>query len=501
MAYDVKEAPCWPVNELGEIVVQTGRGSSNTVGYISSSQVAIDPDTKKVVMAGVAQLAQDANNNTVGIVGATSTINLASLQSAQVGGPLLTKQFQNPLSVNPTDVLSNWDDLAGAGVTASLDTSVLFDGKPSIRLDIPASFSGTARIGTSAATCRFPYLYAKKNFAFAIKSSNLTAVSGCNPFIGDATLANYFSIPSQTSPNQPQMQYANNDWMVYKPADTEWANTGGTPVFASLMRLRINFTVTSVATATQVWIGFVGIIPKRPKPTIIFSPDDGFSSWYDFLVPLLKHHRIPASFACTSSLVGSGGNKWSLSQLLSIANDPTGLFEVVNHNRVHQNVGQYATAQDCYNDVALCREYMRSIGLPDRSNNHHAYPNSVWRDDLTALLIAGGFKTARASTAGTNGEVQDQLINGGDKLRWKLNVIANLQAGTTLANVITAVTTLKNQGGVGFINAHDFAQTEAAYVCSFDVANQVVGYLASERDAGNIELMRWSDWYETYCVK
>jgi lysophospholipase L1-like esterase len=73
MAYDVKEAPCWPVNELGEIVVQTGRGSSNTVGYISSSQVAIDPDTKKVVMAGVAQLAQDSNNNIIGIVGATGS--------------------------------------------------------------------------------------------------------------------------------------------------------------------------------------------------------------------------------------------------------------------------------------------------------------------------------------------------------------------------------------------------------------------------------------------
>jgi hypothetical protein len=87
MPYDVKEAPCWPVNELGEIVMQTGKGSINTVGYISSSQVAIDPDTKKVVFAGVAQLAQDANNNTIGIVGADGNL-ISKILSAIPSGDL-----------------------------------------------------------------------------------------------------------------------------------------------------------------------------------------------------------------------------------------------------------------------------------------------------------------------------------------------------------------------------------------------------------------------------
>lgn len=450
----------------------------------------------------IPQIASDSLGDSLGLIGADALpINISTLRTAQIGGSLLSKQFNNLASINLTDSISNWDDLAGAGVTATLDTTVLFNGVASIRLDIPANFSGTARIGTSGATCRIPYSYNKSNFAFAIKSSNLTAVGGCTPFIGDSTFTNYFSIPSQSSANQPQMQFANNDWMVYKPAISEWATGGGSPVIASLMRLRMNFSVTSVGTPTQVWVGFVGVMPKRPKPTVILSPDDGFSSWTTFLVPLLKHHRIPASFACTSSLVGSGGNKWTLAQLLAIANDPSGLFEVINHSRVHQNVGQYANAQACYDDISLCRDYMRSIGLPDRSNNHHAYPNSIWRDDLTALLIAGGFKTGRASTAGVNGECQDQMIKAGDKLRWKLNIIANLQTGTSLANVQTAITTLKTQGGVGFINAHDFAAADGSFIYSFDNANQVLGYLASERDAGNIELMRWSDWYETYCTQ
>jgi lysophospholipase L1-like esterase len=53
MGYDVKESPCWPVNELGEIVVQPGVGSGRTVGYIPSSQVATDPDNNKVVFTGM----------------------------------------------------------------------------------------------------------------------------------------------------------------------------------------------------------------------------------------------------------------------------------------------------------------------------------------------------------------------------------------------------------------------------------------------------------------
>ena len=50
MAYDVKEANCWPVNELGEIVSQSGIGSNNIVGYIPSSSIPIDPESKKVIL-------------------------------------------------------------------------------------------------------------------------------------------------------------------------------------------------------------------------------------------------------------------------------------------------------------------------------------------------------------------------------------------------------------------------------------------------------------------
>lgn len=50
MPYDVKEAPCFPVNELGGIVVQYGNGTTSVVGTIPNSFIPIDPDTNKMVI-------------------------------------------------------------------------------------------------------------------------------------------------------------------------------------------------------------------------------------------------------------------------------------------------------------------------------------------------------------------------------------------------------------------------------------------------------------------
>ena len=154
-------------------------------------------------------------------------------------------------------------------------------------------------------------------------------------------------------------------------------------------------------------------------------------------------------------------------------------------------------------DVMRADAQLRAFGITTKSLQHHCYPNSIWRDDLNLLLAAAGFKTARASAGGTvdNNEYQDQAILAGDKLRWKMNIISNLQTGTTPANVQTAINNLKTSGGVGFINCHDFAAADGAFIYSFENMTQVAGILAAERNAGNIELMKWSDWYDAYCTQ
>jgi hypothetical protein len=50
MAYDVKETASFPVNELGEVVVQYGKGTTSVVGVIPSCYIPVDPDTNKMVI-------------------------------------------------------------------------------------------------------------------------------------------------------------------------------------------------------------------------------------------------------------------------------------------------------------------------------------------------------------------------------------------------------------------------------------------------------------------
>jgi hypothetical protein len=50
MVDTVRESQAFPVNELGEIVLQSGIGTANVVGFLSSSQVPSDFQTNKMVV-------------------------------------------------------------------------------------------------------------------------------------------------------------------------------------------------------------------------------------------------------------------------------------------------------------------------------------------------------------------------------------------------------------------------------------------------------------------
>jgi hypothetical protein len=74
MADNVLEAQVYPVNELGEIVMQTGVGTTNVVGYISSNFVPSDAVTKKMVVVGAVAITAVAT-----VVTATSTLLASTL--------------------------------------------------------------------------------------------------------------------------------------------------------------------------------------------------------------------------------------------------------------------------------------------------------------------------------------------------------------------------------------------------------------------------------------
>lgn len=106
MAQDyTQEAPTWPVNELGEIVLNAGQGSSNIVGQLPISFIPIDTRTgnMRTVVAQPPQLTVTQQNtetlylqegSTLQITGSTDAVG--TLQQISVSGAILKTSAISP---------------------------------------------------------------------------------------------------------------------------------------------------------------------------------------------------------------------------------------------------------------------------------------------------------------------------------------------------------------------------------------------------------------------
>lgn len=403
---------------------------------------------------------------------------------------ILTPVQNQIFDLLPTDSTAKWlADKFPASITAEVDSSVRFNGRSSIKVTVPAGVSGVVRLGTTGADCPTPYGWDAKNVGLAFKSSNLAAHGNIvTVLIGNATYTNFYTAAYNTG-NFPQHNAQNGDWLCLKP--TTMGTGGGTPAVATMMRSRVSMTFTAQATDTVIWFGAVGTLPARKKPTIILTWDDGYKSWYDFIRPLAKHYGIPVSMGIACDLVGTN-NFLTWGQIEEMHNDPSGLFDFVNHGRVNDSYNDIgATAY--FADLIKCRDALRAHGVEHDGPLHHPWIKSVWGNDMIPLLELGGFLTARASSYVFN-DGRDQLLPD-DKWRWSLNICTNLQTGKSLAQAQTDIGVVVTDVGVGMVNAHDFAAADASYVWSYEKTAQLFGWLAAQRDAGNLEIKSWSRWY------
>ena len=445
-----------------------------------------------------AQLVTDAAGNVTGLVGpgGRTVLNVTPPRTAGM------------LDLLPVDDATHWVTDKTAALVVTVDSTVLFEGRPTLKITIPAGTSGTCKIGCSGANARLPYVWDRKDFAIVTKTSGFTGYNMTSTFppklvayVADATYTNFWTINGFDGANFPEQKPRQDEWNVCKPPVSAWATGSGTPlsvlgdgtnITSAMARTKLQWTQVSQATDCYIWIGFVGKMPKRPKPTIIWTIDDGYASWYSFVAPLMRHYDMPISMAIDSLLVGTA-NYMTAAQIQEMYQEPECLFDFVNHGQNNQSYNTLGAAA-YYQTLQATKAYLQGLGIEGDGPMHHAYVQSVWGNDLVDLLDAGGYLSARASTyAATHGK--DQLIES-DKLRWHLNVATNLTNTKTLAQANTDIDTVVTNGGFGMINAHDFGPTaDATYKWSYADMQQFVGRIASLRDAGTIEVKSWSRWY------
>lgn len=470
----------------GPYFVDVATGATQIVGGVASytaAEFAALPLATRQSMAG-ATIIDPATGAVLGVVDGAG--NLSRTEQ--------TEPIRRWTELLSTSNAALWDDRSGAGMTVNVDPAVLFDGKPTLRLDIPAGSSGTYRVGTSAATVYPPYLWDGKQMAAAVMSSNLTAVSSSSIFLGDAAFANFYSFGGMSNvANVPEANWVANEWMTWRY--TTSAVGGGAPTFVGAKRLRFNITVTSVGTATSVWIGFCGItFPK--VSALIMSIDDGYASGYSFVAPLARYYKIPVSFGIDSALVGTN-NYMTAAQIQELQSDTSNLFEFVTHGFNNQTV----TGRDAayVEDQVATRAYLRGLGISGSGPNHHPWVQSLQTDIAIAGLKAAGFLSARIGGS-TPKSLHDALFSSlQDKRVYQMINAVSVTTGISLAAAQTAITTAitTENYGVTHVNGHDFAAADAASppTWSYDKMIDLMGWIAAQRTAGLCEPITWGRWY------
>ena len=425
----------------------------------------------------------DSAGNVSGLVGPGGVVPLTN--SSEVGRWMA---FLSSASA------SAWDDRSGTGLTVSVDSAVLFAGLPTLRLDIPAASSGVYRVGTTGATLDMPYLWDGKQMTLATRSSNMSAVDGVvSVLLGDAGFTNYNVFTGQNnSANVPQANWVANDWVI---ARLTTLTPTGSPTTVGKKRVRVNFTVSSVGTATQVWIGFCGAAAPK-KPVVVVSIDDGYASGYSFIAPLARFHKIPISFGIDSYLVGTA-NYMTVAQIQELQNDTSNLFEFVTHGYNNHNVNTNGSAVYVTEQIQT-RAYLRSIGVNGYGPNHHPWVQSLYNDAAQDGLKAAGFWSARAGAVTPLSTHDSFFTTLQEKRAYQLVNCATVTTGLSLAQAQTAITNACTEAyGVTHLNGHDFATADAASppTWSYDKMVELMGWLSAQRDAGVCEVKTWGRWH------
>lgn len=414
---------------------------------------------------------------------------------------------QGALPAGWFDILPYWDlaNISGetaAGLTVSVDYDVTFCGRPTLRIDIPAGTSGAKNlIGTTGATAYVPNPWDLKNLCVAVRCTNPAIFPSISQTIGDATYTNRWNKDKIKEGHPDGYTFPNraNEWCFLKcgssTAPEAIGVTAGSPVVANRMRAKIAATLTSSAVNESMWIGFFGILPALKKPTVIITLDDGYDTWYDFVMPLAKYYNIPVSMSIVGSLLNTVG-KLSTDQAYALAHDQSKLFDLTNHTYDHTTLVAGTNEKQQLADFVANRDFLRgTLGISEDGPLHVVYPGGVTSLAQYAGVKAAGFLTGRKNQICWMHGQDQTLATGEDDGRFVLNVVSTIEDTKTVADVKTAIDGIETRNEVGLLLGHNFAAASTTNTWARQNLEEIFADLAARRDAGSIYVKSMSRWY------
>lgn len=369
--------------------------------------------------------------------------------------------------------------------------------------------SGTsAEIGFSSALETLKGLaaeFATNYIAVAIRGT--VPVAGAKIYMGDASFSNYYEITINTNDVNAVVDIGDG-WklLVADATDASVVTTTGTPTVSGAKRMKVTFFSYANVAAGTVWLGYAGVV-KKPKATVVLTADDAYAEWYNYLFPAMAERGIPGSFSIDAGYLDKTG--FMTQRQLRNALEAYGEFiEYVNHGA--NNLAYTGANLAAYTDnIIKCDNLLKELGVPEASRKLHTYVQGQFDQSLVDWLVAAGYTSARQVGASDRSQFQIAAhLSAADTSRNSLYGIpagCNLEIAQPLDTVIGYIEKAKARGTVFFLMGHEFkaAPGAQAYVAGYHATHgmsNLLDYLAAERDAGRIDLMKWSEYRQSFGI-
>ena len=383
---------------------------------------------------------------------------------------------------------ANWSETTGTGITKTTDSSVTYNGAATTKVVIPGATTGNIQLGTIGATVPVPLWdgdIQHQRLVAMFKCSDVSRISSMSFLIGDAT----FAVTLAQGSTFPY-GWKNDTWIAAAKGTPTWTKTGAPFPMAGAQRLRLRWVVTAGADMT-LWCAKAVMAPLG-RPCIVLSIDDGYAENYTFLRPECISRNLPCSFSIDPAFINASGYMTE-AQLVALANDASGLFDISNHGLRNEQYRADVTPEQYIKNVIYTRQWLAARGLTKGLNNH------VWvggQFDAAGVLMLSdaGFVAARNTN---QPRYQHPYVDSnwpGSLLN--IQLLCGLDNTTTLSQAKGFIDQTMQAGQVGFINGHKFAGAPGVAQWAQTDMQALLDYIALRRNRGECDVLSFSQYVD-----
>ena len=366
--------------------------------------------------------------------------------------------------------LTSW---TGGTGTLTITREVTLDGRPTLRVDMPAActeviLGRTSGVSVPAGWATPP----ATTWGCPVYLLDYTPFTNFQIYIGDATYAaqilqsynpNNYPFPPRNGWHTPQFR---DGWGAIGTELTSPAKVG-TLTDGSVAQAKLRVT-KSAGTPATFYCSWAGPLPVE-QPRILWTADDGSDDWYSFLWPAAKLYGIPFALGfdreyCTVLKTG-----WcSEAQIAEMAADTGGVLELYSHSSNNKSVSDLGAAGYLATDDTTWA-WLQSLGVKN-SRIYHPWVQGLYDATAIAGMQQRGLKICRAAYNVTDGRAfhpsmcdsGNLLANGVMQGRYTApNGFATLNT-TTVAQGKAAIDQTIARGGVLIIMGHRFVDASPA---------------------------------------